>query len=143
MPKKGITLNSFVVSFSNGVIFQIGSSSQVGNELGRSGGTLTNSTVANWLVSEGELGQEMTDHVSLNLDWVPVLATIHIDDRVAHLGHDDAVSQVSLDCLWLLSCWYILLGFSQLLDQSFILSLDSMSESSLLTRVHQIDNLIV
>lgn len=99
--------------------------------------------MANWLVSEGELGQEMTNHVSLNLDWVPVLATIYIDDRVAHLGHNDAVSQVRLDCLWLLTCWNILLSFSQLLDKSFILSLDAMSESSLLTRVHQIDNLII
>jgi len=122
--------------FSNGGIFHKFGCSQVGNELGRSGGTLTDSTVANWLVSEGELGQEMTDHIGSNLDWVPVLSTVYINLRVAHLRHDDAVSQMGLDTLWLLSCWNIQLRFSQLLEESIILSLDTVSVSSLLTRVH-------
>ena len=142
MPKEGVTLNILKESFSKGVVVHYGRCSQVGNELGRSGGTLTDSTVANWLVSEGELGQEMTNHIGFDLDWVPVLATVHVDDGVAHLGHDDAVSEMGLDGLWLLTCWYIQLRFSQFLDQSLILSLDSMSESSLLARVHQTDNFL-
>jgi hypothetical protein len=58
----------------------------------------------------------MTDHVSLDFDWVPVLATVDINDGIAHLWHDDAVSKMSLDTLWLLSGNGFLLGNSKLFD---------------------------
>ena len=120
-----------------------GTLSQVGNEFGRSGGTLTNSTVANWLVSKRKLGKVVANHVGLDLDWVPVLATVHVHNGIAHFWHNDAVSQVGLHGLWLLAGWNILLGLSQFFDKSIILSLDSVSESSLLSGVEQINNFVI
>ena len=85
----------------------------------------------------------MTNHIGLDFDGVPVLATIAVDDGVAHLWGNDAVSQMGLDTLWLLSWLNILLRNSEFLDKSFVLSLDSMSVSSALARVHQTDDLVL
>ena len=108
-------------------------SSQVGNELGRSGSTLTDFTVTHWLVREGVLRQEMTDHVSFDFDWVPVLAAVDVDNGVAHLWHDDAVSQVGLHGLWLVSWLNVLLGLSEFLDESVVLPSNTVSKSSSLS----------
>ena len=49
-------------------------------ELGRSGSTNTDLTVLNGLIGQGEFGEVVTDHVCLNFDTVPVLATVDIDN---------------------------------------------------------------
>ena len=85
----------------------------------------------------------MADHVCLHLDCVPVLAAINIDDRSAHLWDDDAVSEVGFDTLWPFTWWNILLGSSELLDESIILGAHgSLAESSLWSRSHQVDDLL-
>ena len=97
--------------------------------------------MANWLVGERVLSQESSDHVSLDLDLVPVLTTVAFDNGSAHLWDDDAVSKMSLDGLWLLSNGTLLLGNSKLLDQSVILGVDSVLESSSLSGLHHGDDL--
>ena len=81
-----------------------GTLSQVGNEFGRSGGTLTNSTVANWLVSKRKLGKVVANHVGLDFDWIPVFSGVDIDDTTAHLWGNDGVSEMGSNTLWLFSC---------------------------------------
>ena len=117
--------------------------SLVRGELGRSSGTNTDLTVTNGLVSHGELSEIVTNHVSLNLDGVPVLATVAFNDRVAHLWHNDAVSKVGFDGLWLLTWRHVLLGLSELLHKSIVLGSDATSESSSLPGTHEGDNLLV
>ena len=121
----------------------VSASSLVRGELGGSGSTDTNLAVADGLVGHGELGEIVTNHVGLDLDWVPVLATVALDNRVAHLGDDDAVSEVSLDGLWLLACWNVLLGLSELLHEAVILGLDTTSESPSLSGIHQSNDLLL
>ena len=56
--------------------------------------------MSNWLVSEGVLGQEMSDHISFDLDGVPIFSTVAVNNRSAHLWHDDGISEMSFDTLW-------------------------------------------
>ena len=53
--------------------------SSEGGEFGGSGSTNTDFTVSNGLVSHGVLGEVVTNHISLNLDGVPVLATVTLN----------------------------------------------------------------
>ena len=91
-----------------------------GDELGTSGGTDTDLTVANGLVSHGVLAEVVTDHVSLDFDGVPILAGVDFTDGTDHLGHDDAVSQVRLHGLGLLSIGSVLHGLGELFDQAVV-----------------------
>ena len=96
--------------------------SSEGSEFGRSGSSHTNLTVTNWLVGHGVLGQEVTNHIGLDLDWVPVFSTIDINNGTAHLWDNNAVSEMGLDS-WLFLTWLgVLLGDSKLLDKSLVLS---------------------
>ena len=70
----------------------------------------------------------MTNHIGLNLNWVPVLATININDGIAHLWYNDAVSQMGLDNIGLLVDGAFLLLLAELLDQSHGLTLESPGE---------------
>ena len=97
--------------------------------------------MSNWLVSEGVLGQEMSDHIGFNFNGVPVFSTVAIDDRSAHLWHDDGISKMSLNSLWFLSDNSILLSEVNFLLESIILSVHAVSESSLLSRFHESNNL--
>eukprot|EP00356_Strombidium_inclinatum_P006412 CAMPEP_0170490402 /NCGR_PEP_ID=MMETSP0208-20121228/8588_1 /TAXON_ID=197538 /ORGANISM="Strombidium inclinatum, Strain S3" /LENGTH=136 /DNA_ID=CAMNT_0010765753 /DNA_START=189 /DNA_END=599 /DNA_ORIENTATION=- len=98
--------------------------------------------MANGLVGHGVLGEEVADHVSLNLHGVPVLATIDVNDGSAHLGDDNAVSEVSFNTLGLLSGGAVLLGLSKLLDQSVVLGVHAVLESSSLSGVHHGNDLL-
>ena len=113
-----------------------------GHELGTSGSTVTDLTVANRLVGHGVFSEVITNHVSLDFDCVPVLSRVDFADGADHLGHDDAVSQVSLDRLWLLTMGSLLDGLSQLLDQTVVTRVDSASESAALARSEHGNNLL-
>merc|ERR1711998_687262 len=63
-------------------------------EFGRSGSADTDLSVPNRLVSHGKLGEVVANHISLDLNRIPVLATIALNDTVAHFGHDDCVTQM-------------------------------------------------
>ena len=69
------------------------------HELGASGGTDTDFTVTNGLVSHGVLTEIVTNHVSSDFDGVPVLARVDLSDGADHLGHDDGVTEMRLDRL--------------------------------------------
>ena len=84
----------------------------------------------------------MTNHVRLDFDGVPVLSSLYIDNGSNHLWHDDAVSQMSFDCLWFLTIRSFLFGFPELFDESVISLVDSVSESSSLSGSQQLYKLI-
>ena len=96
--------------------------------------------MSNWLVSEGVLGQEMSDHISFDLDGVPIFSTVAVNNRSAHLWHDDGISEMSLDTLWLFTNDGVLLGEVKFLLESLVLSVNTVSESSLLSGFHELDN---
>ena len=98
--------------------------------------------MANRLVSHGVLSQIVADHIGFDFDGVPVLSTIDINLGVAHLWDNDAISEMGLDSLWLLTRNLGSLGLSEFLDKSFILSLDATAVSPLLSRVHELDDFI-
>ena len=112
-----------------------------GDELGASGGTDTDLTVTNGLVSHGVLTEVVADHVSLNFDTVPVLARVDFANGADHLGHDDAVAQMSLDGLWLLTVRSVLDGLGQLLDEAVVARVDSLSKSPSLAGAEHSDQL--
>ena len=112
-----------------------------GDELGASGGTVADLTVANGLVGHGVLSEVVADHVSFDFNRVPVLAGVDLSDGTDHLGHDDAVAQVSLDGLGLLAVGGVLDGLGELLDQTVIAGEDAASETSSLSRPEHGDHL--
>ena len=113
-----------------------------GHELGTSGGTDTDLTVTNGLVSHGVLTKVVTDHISSHLDGVPVLARVDFSDGTDHLGHDDAVSEMGLDGLGLLTVGTLLHGLDQSLDEAVVAGLDSASEASSLARAEHVDDFV-
>ena len=84
----------------------------------------------------------MSDHVGFDLNRVPVFSTVAINDGSAHLWHDDGVSEMSLDTNWFFTDDGVLLGVIDFLLESIILSVVSVSESSLLSGFHEVNNLI-
>ena len=116
--------------------------SSEGGELGRSSSSHTDLSVPDGLVGERVLSEEVADHVSLDFDGVPVLSSVHLDHGSAHLGHNDGVSEVSLDGNGLLSGLSVLLLDSEFFDQPIVFSGHSVSESSLLARVHEVHDLL-
>ena len=72
----------------------------------------------------------MSGHLGLDLDGVEDLSVVDSDDGTDHLGDDDHVSQVGLDGRGLLVDLALLLGLSELLDQTHRSSLESSLESS-------------
>jgi len=81
----------------------------------------------------------MTNHVSFNFNTVPVLSSIDINYGSYHFRDDNAVSKMSSDWLGLFTIGCFLLGLSELLDESIISLMDSMSESSSLSGFHELN----
>jgi len=91
---------------------------------GSFGGSDTSFTVAGGLVGDGELSEVPADHIELDLDIGEGLATVDADHVADHLGHDDSISEVSLDGDGLLSWYAVLFGFLAFSVQSDVLVLD-------------------
>ena len=106
-----------------------------GDKLGSLGGSVTDLSVTNWLVGHGVLSEVVSNHVSFDFNWVPILSRVDFADGGDHLWHDDAVAEVGLDWLGLLAVWLFLHGLDELLDQSVVTSLvvSSISHSSALS----------
>ena len=96
--------------------------------------------MSNWLVSEGVLGQEMSDHISFDFNGVPIFSTVAVNNRSAHLWHDDGISEMSFDTLWFLTENGVFLLEVQFLLESIVLSVNSVFESSVLSGFHQTDD---
>ena len=114
-------------------------SSLEGSELGRSGSSHSDFTMLDWLVGQREFSQIVPDHVSLNFNRVPVFPSVDVNNGSNHLRKNNAVSEVSLDGLGLLSVWALFLGLSELLQESVISLMDTVGESPLLSGSHQLD----
>ena len=112
-----------------------------GDELGASGGTDTDLTVTNGLVSHGVLAKVVADHVSPDLHRVPVFARVDFGDGTDHLGHDDTVPQVRFHRRRLLSIGGVLDGLRQLLDETVVTRVDPASESPALARSEHGDDI--
>jgi len=85
--------------------------------------------VTNGLVSHGVLTKVVTDHISSDFDGVPVLARVDFSNGTDHLGHDNAVSEMSLDRCGLLAIVGFLDGLRELLDETVVSGVDTTSES--------------
>ena len=90
---------------------------------------MTDLTVTDGLVSEGELSEVVAAHIGSDLDGSPVLTSIDLAHGSDHLGGDDCVSQVSLDSLGLLTVDLVLDAELQLLHEAGVLGVDSTSVS--------------
>ena len=66
------------------------------NELRRVSSTNTRAVVLHRLVSQRELTQVVTDHLSLDFNVVEVAPVVHTHHGTDHLGNHDHVTQVSL-----------------------------------------------
>ena len=60
------------------------------------------------LVGHGELTEVVANHVGLDFDCVPVLSGVDLSDGPNHIWHDDAVTEMGLDWLGLLTIWSVL-----------------------------------
>ena len=79
---------------------------------------MTDLTVTNGLVGQGELSKVVSAHVGSNLNGSPVLSTVNFDNGTDHIGSDDHVSDVGL-----LKVEGILDGLFGLLDEHRVLNL--------------------
>ena len=98
--------------------------------------------MANWLVGHGELSQIVADHVSFDLNWIPVLSTVDINDGSTHFWDNNTVPKMSFHTFWLFNWYSRFLGLSELCAKSVIFSMDSSLESPLLSGSHEFDNLL-
>lgn len=107
------------------------------------GGTETGTTVSDGLVGDGELSEVVSSHLGLDLDGGERLSVVNTTDGTDHLGDNDHVSQVGLDGGRLLVGGGLLLGLSELLDQSQRLSLETSLEPSPGSGVDEVNELLV
>lgn len=84
----------------------------------------------------------MADHLRSDLDLVELLTGVDTDNAANHLGNDNHVSEMSLDEVGLLVGLGVLLGFSQLLDQTHRLPLQTPVDSATGTSVDDISQLL-
>lgn len=138
-----------------------------GNETGRVGGTDTGSSVLDWsavlksvpesrmkfqklhnrqnrdnLLRDREFGQVVTNHLRLDFDLVELLSGVDTDNAANHLWNNDHVSQVSLDQIGLLVWLSLLLGLTELLDETHRLALQTAVEPTTGTSVNDIAELV-
>lgn len=112
-----------------------------GNESRRVCSSDTRSPVFDWFVRDRELRKVVSNHLWSDFDLVKNLSVVYTDDRADHLWNNNHVSKMRLDWCWLLVGRGILLGLSQLLDQSHWLSLESSLELSSGTSMHDVHQL--
>jgi len=116
--------------------------SSEGDEFRASGGSVTNLTVLDGLVGHRVLSEVLSNHIGTDLDRGPVLAGVDLGDSTDHLGHDDGVTEVSLDSLGLLTVRSVLDGGSNLLDESVVLGVDSVLEPTTLSGLEEGDDVL-
>ena len=102
---------------------------------------MTDLSVLDGLVGHGVLGEVRANHLGLDLDGGPVLSGVNLADGSDHLGHDDGVTEVSLDGLGLISVSGVLDGGLKLLDEPVVLGVHTVLEPTTLTGLEHSDNL--
>ena len=116
--------------------------SLVVDELGTSGSTLSYFTVTSGLVGHGVLTEVVANHVGLDFDGVPVLSGVDLSDRPDHVWHDDAVAEMGLDGLGLLTVWGVLDRKLQLLHKSVVAGVDPVAEAPSLSGSKHSDHIL-
>jgi len=84
----------------------------------------------------------MTDHLGLNLNLVELFARIDTNDTTDHLGNHNHISQVRLDEVGLLVGLGLLLCFTELLDQTHGLALETTIKPTASAGVNDIAELV-
>jgi hypothetical protein len=80
----------------------------------------------------------VANHFRLDLDLVELLAGVDTDDAANHLRDNNHVTEVGLDEVGLLIGLGLLLGLSELLDQTHGLALETTVESTAGTGVNEV-----
>ena len=83
----------------------------------------------------------MSNHLRLDFNLVELLSGVDTDDGTNHLWDDNHVSQVCSDGIWLLIWLGLLLGLSELLDQTHGLALETAVEPTAGTGMNDIAEL--
>lgn len=73
---------------------------------------------------------------------VECLAVVNANDGADHFWDDDHVSQMRLNDGWLFIWWSLLLGLTQLLDQSHWLAFQTARKTPAGTAVHEFNQLV-
>lgn len=84
----------------------------------------------------------MTNHLRLDLDLVELLAGVDTNNATNHLGDDNHVSEMSLDEVGLLVGLGLLLGLSELLDETHGAALQTTVDPAAGTGVDDISELV-
>ena len=113
------------------------------DKLGTSSSTVTNFSVFDGFVSHRILGKVLTNHVSFNFNWSPISSRVNFCNTTNHFWHDNGVTEVSLDCLWLITVRSVFDGSLDLLQKSIVLGVDSTIASSALSRLEESNYLVV
>lgn len=89
------------------------------------------------LVRDRELSQVVTNHLRLDFDLVEFLARVDTDNTANHFWNDNHVSEVCLDEVWLFVGLGLLLGLSELLDETEWAALQTAVEPTASTGVEE------
>jgi hypothetical protein len=84
----------------------------------------------------------MSNHLWLNFNLVELLSRVDTNDTSNHLWHDNHVTQMSLNQIWLLIGLGLLLGLAQLLNQTHRLALKTTVEPTTGASVDNISELV-
>ncbi|KAB8303578.1 hypothetical protein EYC80_004979 [Monilinia laxa] len=94
------------------------------------------------ILRDREFGQVVTNHLRLDFDLVELLSGVDTDNAANHFWNNDHVSQVSLDQIGLLVWLSLLLGLTELLDETHRLALQTAVEPTTSTSVDDIAELV-
>ena len=93
-------------------------------------------------VRDGELTKVVAGHLRLDLNLVESLTVVDTDDRSDHLGDDDHITKMSLDRSRLLIGGSVLLGNTELLNETHGLAVKTTSESAAGTSMDNLAELL-
>lgn len=85
------------------------------------------------LISEGELAQITADHVEFDFNNIEGLSIVNSNIVANHVGHDDGISEVSLDWGWFIAGLGIFLSLLALEVETIISVFDFTGETTSLT----------
>ena len=94
------------------------------------------------ILRDREFSQVVSNHLWLDFDLVELLSWVDTDNASNHLRHNDHVSEVGLDEIWLLVWPSLLLCLTELLDQTHGLALKATVEATTGTSVNDIAELV-
>jgi hypothetical protein len=89
-----------------------------------------------------ELSEVMADHFGLDFNLVENLTVVDGNDGANHLGNDDHITEMGLDGGRLLVTNSLLLGSTELLNETHGLALQTTLESSASTAVDELHELL-